>query len=123
MLNTLKYTENPDIRVLEKQKLIDGSRGKIFGMLNEGDVNNKRDTLVVMSPGFHVTHRGRTFSKLVYELKDMNIPTYRYDYYGRGMSEGNDENLKYSLAVASNVAGSSSTSWPFFAGMLISCTF
>jgi pimeloyl-ACP methyl ester carboxylesterase len=70
---------------------------KICGVLEEGADNNS--PVVLFCHGFHSTKDNSTNVKLQELLKEQNIASFRFDFFGHGESEGKFEDITISEAV------------------------
>ena len=70
---------------------------KLCGVLVAPD--NKNHPIVILCHGFHSTKDNNTNTRLHAMLKEKNIATFRFDFYGHGESDGKFENITVSEAV------------------------
>lgn len=83
---------------MDKKLYFKNKKGnKLCGVLIAPD--NKNHPVVILCHGFHSTKDNNTNTRLHKMLKEKNIATFRFDFYGHGESDGKFEDITVSEAV------------------------
>ena len=84
---------------MQEKLFFENSRGsKLVGILSNPS-GSKEGLIVVFCHGFDASKQSETYLRLEKTLNERDIPTFRFDFFGHGESEGKFEDITISEAV------------------------
>jgi pimeloyl-ACP methyl ester carboxylesterase len=84
--------------MIKKATFKNGKGNKLYGILSN-PTPDMRPPIIIMCHGFSTSKDGRTPNRLEQLFNKEAIPTFRFDFYGHGESEGKFEDITISEAV------------------------